>query len=777
MKSANIFKETNSDSDALSDKIVECSNKDSYINDLIEQIEDMKLQLNQLKLQKDDLKMQTIKFETLLKETQDDHKMEIENVNTKHKNKLTLLQMEIENGKINLELAKKECDELKSQNAYNCEAIIEQIKEEYELKMQNLHEDHYNEHVILKEHISKIKDDMIMSRCEWEEMRTQNRQDIEELLQHISKFQKLNGLLIQTYNEEIKTKEEIIAKELQTSLRLENELEELKENHRKEIEDLKLKHKSEIEDIEYEMLQTITESHNKLERDKKLLEDMYKSNIINLENKHKDAIIKIRTQTDLQIKQIEEDCKLANQLTEAQLHEQYKDIENEWKIKIETHVQHAEILINEQKEINEFNLTQFKVEKEHLQKDFDDKIQDIENKWKTKLEQQLKESDEILKECQAISEYNIIQCELEKNDAKHLLAERLNELEEEKELSKKYLTLKNEIENLYTQLKLEHENTLTNLATIQDELLKEKELRQNEAQHTLAEKHTFEITISKTRKTVEALTKRLFDSDRDVEQLKLELEACEKAKLENEDKCNKLTIELEAVKKLYEETELQNESNLVLCQDKIQKVEKDLYNKVDQYKGKSVRILEETKEMKEHLHQQQTLNSEAQQLISKLVLEFEDCETQNIELEEKILMLKKDLEETRQRNVEIEESNETLKRQFQEQADQNQKLKLQVDEEISLKNGEIQSLVKQINQIQEKCDSYYQYSEYYKCKVNQSEKEIEELNVIQKSYIDQSGKYDELLQKYEGVLKKNAELANTVIILLNSFIYGIYLFF
>ncbi|KAI4462558.1 hyaluronan mediated motility receptor [Holotrichia oblita] len=742
VKSANIFKETNLDNDALSDKIVECSNKDLYINDLLEQIEDMKLQLNQLKLQKDDLKTQKIKFETLLRETQDDHKIEIENVNTKHKNELILLQMEIENVKINLELAKKECDEFKSQNPdEKYGEIIEQIKEEYELKMKNLHDDHYNEHVILKEHIMKIKNEMIMSRNEWDKMRTQNRQDIEELLEHISKFQKLNGVLIQTYNEEIKTKEEIIDKEVQTSLRLENELKLLKESHRKEIDELKLRHKKEIEDIEYEMLKTITESHNKLERDKKSLEDAYKSKIINLENNHKETVTKIRNQTDLQIKQIEEDCKTANQLTEARLQEQYKDIENEWRIKIETHIKHAEKLIDEQKEINEFNLTQYKVEKDHLQKDFDEKIEDIENKWKIKLEQQIKESDEILKECQAISEYNIIQCELEKNDAKRILLERLNELEETKELNNKYLLLKNEMENLYTQLKSEHDNTLTNLATIQEELSKERELRQHEAQQTLAEKHTFEITISKTRKAVEALTKRLFDSDRDVEQLKLELEECEKAKLQNEDKCNKLAIELDTMKKLYEDTELQNESNLILCQDKIEKVRKDLYERVDRYKGKSVKVLEETKEMKEHLHQQQTLNSEAQHLISKLVLEFKIAK-------HKILKLEK--------------INEELKGQLKEQMDHNQKIKIQVDEESALKNEEIQSLIKQMNQLQDKYDSYYQYCEYYKCKVNQSEKEIEELNVIQKNYIDQSGKYDELLQKYEGLLQKNAELTNTI---------------
>ncbi|KAI4462548.1 hyaluronan mediated motility receptor [Holotrichia oblita] len=692
VKSANIFKETNLDNDALSDKIVECSNKDSYINDLLEQIEDMKLQLNQLKLQKDDLKRQKIKFETLLRETQDDHKIEIENVNTKHKNELILLQMEIENVKINLELAKKECDEFKSQNPdEKYGEIIEQIKEEYELKMKNLHDDHYNEHVILKEHIMKIKNEMIMSRNEWDKMRTQNRQDIEELLEHISKFQKLNGVLIQTYNEEIKTKEEIIDKEVQTSLRLENELKLLKESHRKEIDELKLRHKKEIEDIEYEMLKTITESHNKLERDKKSLEDAYKSKIINLENNHKETVTKIRNQTDLQIKQIEEDF-----------------------------------------------------EKDHLQKDFDEKIEDIENKWKIKLEQQIKESDEILKECQAISEYNIIQCELEKNDAKRILLERLNELEETKELNNKYLLLKNEMENLYTQLKSEHDNTLTNLATIQEELLKERELRQHEAQQTLAEKHTFEITISKTRKAVEALTKRLFDSDRDVEQLKLELEECEKAKLQNEDKCNKLAIELDTMKKLYEDTELQNESNLVLCQDKIEKVRKHLYERVDRYKGKSVKVLEETKEMKEHLHQQQTLNSEAQHLISKLVLEFEDCEAQNLELEERMLMLKKDLEEATKRVVELEKINEELKGQLKEQMDHNQKIKIQVDEESALKNEEIQSLIKQMNQLQDKYDSYYQYCEYYKCKVNQSEKEIEELN------------------KYEGLLQKNAELTNTI---------------
>ncbi|KRT80323.1 hypothetical protein AMK59_8447, partial [Oryctes borbonicus] len=572
----------------------------------------------------------------------------------------------------------------------------------------------------------------------------------------------------------IRTKEALILKEKEASMKLENELIQLKESHTIEIENLKIKHKNEIVDIEYEMLKSITELQNNLDREKKVLESTYKSKIANLENNHAETIVKIRNQSDLQISQIEEDCRRANQLTEVHFQEKYKDIENEWKIKLETQIKHTEKIIIEYKEINEFNLTQHKVEKEHLTKELEEKLEEIENKWKIKLEEQIKESDEILKECQAISEYNIIQCELEKNGTKRKLSEATNDLENEKEISNKYLHQKNDIDNLYMQLKLDYDDIITKLENVQDELAREKELRQNELQQTASEKHTFEVTITKTLNTVEALTKRLFDSDRDVEQLKSELEFCEKEKLENEDKCNKLTIELETLKKLNEDMELQSESNLKLSEDKIEKLGRELRDKVNHYKLKAeesiaanaIELQEKTREMaevKEQLHQQQALNSETQKLISKASEELKHCEAYNNKLEQKILSLTSELKATTKHAEEIEETNRELREQLKNQDDSYTKFEESFSQDVDSKNHEIISLKKEMSQLQEKADSYYQYCEYYKCQTNKCEKEIEELNVIQKNYIDQSGKYDELLQKYDELLVKNAELEKTIV--------------
>ncbi|GJQ83134.1 hypothetical protein Trydic_g15371 [Trypoxylus dichotomus] len=774
VKSADIFCD-NSSVEALNEKIVECNNKDLYINELTEQIEDMKLQLNKLKLQKDDLETEKIKFEELLDDVKDKQKIEIENLTAKHGNELSTLQKQIEDTQAHLELTKKEYNELKAQNLENkCDELIKRIKEEHGCELESLRLEHFNEQTNLKGHISKINSEMVLARSEWEKMRSENRKDIEELLGNISKFQKLNGMLMDTYNEEIKTKEEIILKENQASRRLKSELEQLKESHTMEMENLKAKHKNEIVDVEYEMLKTITELQNKLDREKIALENMYKSKLTNLENDHTEIIAKIKSQSDAQVKQIEEDCKIANQLTEVHFQEKSKDIENEWRIRLETQIHHTEKIIEEYKEINEFNLTQHKVEKEHLTRELNEKLEEVENKWRIKLEEQTKESDAILKECQAISEYNIIQCEVEKNETKCQLSEALRNIENEKELSNRYLCQRDDVQDLYTKLKLDYDNVITKLESASHELAREKELRQNETQQTIAEKHTFEVTITKTRKAVEALTKRLFDSDRDVEQLKSELEICEKEKLENEDKCNKLSVELETFKKLYEDMELQNESNLKLAQNQIRKLEKELLRKVDYYKMKAeASIIEnnlanqetpsELAEIKEQLHQQQTLNSEAQNLITKASQELEQYITYNKELEQKILNLTNELEAATKRSAEIEDVNKELREQLKNQEDRYNELEKNTNVEVDAENGEIESLKKEMNQLQEKGDSYYQYCEYYKCQTSKYEKEIEELNVIQRNYIDQSGKYDELLQKYDELLVRNAELAKTIV--------------
>lgn len=284
----------------------------------------MKVQLSKLKLQKDELEDEKMKFEKFLEQLQNAHKSEIENVNGRHFDELKILQEQITNTQTKLEFANKEFNKLKAENLEErYENLIKHIKENHELELENLQLDYDNEHIILKGHIAKIKNEMVLARNEWNKLKLENRQDIEALLQNIQEFQKLYNILITAYHEEINVKEEIISKEKQANIELENKMKQLLETQKIEMHDLQAKHKLEIEDIEYEMLKTITELQNKLDQEKKLLETMYKSKITNLENRYNEEVIRLQNETQLEIEQIKDDCKKSNLLTETQLQEKY----------------------------------------------------------------------------------------------------------------------------------------------------------------------------------------------------------------------------------------------------------------------------------------------------------------------------------------------------------------------------------------------------------------------------------------------------------------------
>ncbi|KAL3266646.1 hypothetical protein HHI36_010809 [Cryptolaemus montrouzieri] len=100
-----------------------------------------------------------------------------------------------------------------------------------------------------------------------------------------------------------------------------------------------------------------------------------------------------------------------------------------------------------------------------------EKCTELENYWKSRLEKQEKEASDILKECQAISEYNIIQSELEK-------------------MNSSYSNVQNKLYRLIKELK-------------------EKETLKNEVNKLLNEKQTYETTILRCQETINILKEDL----------------------------------------------------------------------------------------------------------------------------------------------------------------------------------------------------------------------------------------------------------------------------
>lgn len=233
------------------------------------------------------------------------------------------------------------------------------------------------------------------------------------------------------------------------------------ENIRLEKEQLQREQQNELQDLEFEMLQTMTK----------------------LQKHEEEMSIKTR-ELDLKYKSEKERC-------EKEVEYRLGQLVLDYEIKI-------------------------KDLEENCSKTLSTKIEEVENSWKEKLENKEVEQEAILKECQAISEYSIIECELEKKEIQIALDETRSCYDK---LQKKYNTLKYEQETLDKSLgntELELKRKIVDLNKVIN--------KQKEELHKLnGEVKAYEITISNSQVTIDVLKRRLIDSDRDVEQLKQEL--------------------------------------------------------------------------------------------------------------------------------------------------------------------------------------------------------------------------------------------------------------
>lgn len=356
------------------------------------------------------------------------------------------------------------------------------------------------------------------------------------------------------------------------------------------------------------------------------------------------------------------------------------------------------------------------------------KLLDLEKKYEDQLKLQQKESDAILKECQTISEYNIIQSEIEKNKI-------ITELEEKSkyftDLEEKYMELSqsNDVLTLnYKNLENNFAQATKELTDFRQKLAEELEKKEKAVEALLKEKSSYEISIKTYQKTIEVLKNRLISSDRDVVQLKEELSKCEEKILEYESKCLQLYSDLKQTQMANEELEMQFDSTIKLNRIEIDNLRDDLCQKLKLYKN-------EVEKYSKRMQPEEDINDE----IVKLRKDVERLQNLNSQYEFEIRRGQNELDGYHLREMDWSIRTETFEDTVK-----------QLEDELKRKQHELRNLRLEISQLRHINDLNHQVLEA-NCTSNEDEK-----NIYAK-YIQISGRYDEILQKFEDLQKENLE--------------------
>ncbi|XP_066150354.1 putative autophagy-related protein 11 [Euwallacea fornicatus] len=490
--------------------------------------------------------------------------------------------------------------------------------------------------------------------------------------------------LFKTDLEALKEKTEECEQKTKYIHQLTEELEQCKkdlENVNLEKEQIQRENQNELQSLEFEMLQTMTK----------------------LQKQEEDAAIRI------------------------------KQIEN----KLDSEVQQV-------KKANEYHMGQLVLDYEIKIKDLKEsserrkksEFEELENEWKKRLQKKEEEHEAILKECQAISEYSIISCELEKKEVQMHLDETKAIYQE---LKLKYETLNSKQENAEKSLTDKEEGLSRKVKELSEIIDKQEE----EVQKLKVEIKAYQITINNSQITIDVLKKRLIDSDRDVEQMKQELARCEGKLIDYEGKCIQLDNELSEAKKQNEDLELQYESSIKINENSIKLMKEQLINKVDWYENQ-VKIFSnkatEEQDVKQQILQQLNCNIE---IIKQINLEVDKTE-------EYYALKIKDL-------MEVIDSYERKEQIWSEKLDavnlekKNLTIALNAKESRNLLlEDKLQELKNDYGELSEKCV-------YYKAKAEEFESMAKESSQTRKMYIDISGKYDSLLQDFEQLEMENRD--------------------
>lgn len=607
------------------------------------------------------------------------------------------------------------------------EEKLETINDNYEVTLNDLHQRHKHELETIRKLIADIENELGNIKQGQGQLKVDTKTEMAKFKQEIESCHSI----LQQFGENCKRQlgdkqKEIQTKESEIEL-LQNRCKEMETNHQKQLENVTKKHSAELQEMEFEMLKSITEMQKKLDIERAKIELIEREKQKEIEQLYQDCKAEQNTlqmQSDAKIKQMEEDFKEANILAEIQMKQ---------------------------------------------------RLEDVDISWKMKLHAQQKEAEQILKECQAISEYNIIQCEVEKN---HIKAERdeyvkdyENLVVEKNSLMQKY----SELQRQFSDLQEQYEVVVRELDETRVKLKEEISRNEEHLQKNICEERAYEITTKQLYGTIEALKNRLLDSDRDVEQLKVELNSCEKSKLEIEDKCNKLQEEVQHLQTLNEELDIQNESSLKITEQKILTVERTLQQKLEDYKSvaeKTITDLENKLRAEQkiaedaltQLHDQQKASKECHDLIHKTRLELDRLEAVNTESEYKTSRLEAALRRMEKETDKLRISEKHTKDKLTNTEDalknltaENETLRLQL-ENLRSAQAENESNKIQLLQLQKKNEEDVKLRDFYKSKMVEYQTEVEECSGLHKKYIDQSGKYDGLLHKYESLEAKNAEL-------------------
>lgn len=811
-----------------------CDNLQITINKQKEELEDLRRE-NETQCGKHQEEVSELKKEQVILL----HKLTL-----KHNYKLQKLLKCLHDLKEELDVSKREHVALASENEGNLKEVqknIGRLEEYYQVSMDEFHTALKNKDVhiavlekeidklkrkydhAMKSHAEEVRDILFENQGDIEKIREENQKQLEECKEQMEKI-RIESEKILEDNENVLREHEKVSKEnekvLEENKKVLEENENLLEGNEKLLKEKeKLSEENEKISMENKLLQQEIQRHLQHTEglEKRLKEALRRNESLEASSKAEEESIKetySKKIEEAQYEMLQAVAEVQSLLDAEKLH--VHDLKTELNNKDLEIEDLKSSFLEEKRKIEEGARAELKQAQENHREAFllsemqtEEKIKEIEYLWAERLKRQETEASEILKECQAISEYTIIQSEVEKNQYKKLLEEKVKEVE-------------NLTKNGEAGVQKELANALIDLEVAQRKWEEEREKRQKLEEKAASEKHAYKVTINTALSTIEALKKRLWESDRDVEQLKAELENCELAKLEFEGKCNQLAEELEIVSMMNDDLEEQHELTMKALDGQVKGVQEILFDKIEVFKRKTFQeILElkmrlEEKEAKlqavlEHLHEERKVNEEAQIVISASKIELERLESfttdfkfKNGRLETSLNKLQVELEEARKNNREIcdarekllkeleaaEEGKETLVAEVGEMRRRVEEMEGQVEEmrrekEERREKGErreeergreesnsedkskVEDLLRKMSHLEEKYNSYYQYCEYYKRKASEYEREIEELGSINKKYIETCGKYDQLLHKYEEVVKgqssrRDEELEATV---------------
>ncbi|XP_068972661.1 putative leucine-rich repeat-containing protein DDB_G0290503 isoform X3 [Bombus flavifrons] len=812
----------------LADLQVECSNKDRTIQELEKHIEDMKEEVQKLELQLDELhKKQTEVEEQHRKDIEIMAKLQQEILNgydEKHQTEVKRLRSQLlevsEEKEREIEARKAmegdlrnriadfskritaleyELADKKHTNVKRVQSLEIQI-EELTIKLEEITVSHKYEVGLLEQEKAKLNSCVInlMEERDKLELKLQKRQNVVLELQGqlsalqceldelkgeyekvVENFSKKVGDLRYKYEEETNKlkldfgKEKMILvneNEFEISRRIEIEakvkdIDEQNNFLRKELEN--------VQNLSKDVNNRLREAHQELE-------DSHRKHTLILK-KHQEElgdIIKLHDEEKYKLKQQLEDARLnyikeIENLTIARDKEVSevkeaagKMIEEETKrIK-----QHADKLVTNAEAVTRETLAACRTECEERVKrviaDSDAKINAMIREAKITVEEEMRLTAERYKACLA-------RVEMERTALDEKLAIKDAEINR---LSATLEELKNSAETQESfgqSLQIELDRAETELAEKKDELRALKDQIRAEAAEMVARRKRFEVIMAENQASVAALTKRLAQSNAEVERLQHELKRGEDCINEHRDllsimrnnsqiaheQVHVLMDQLDAKKGLVDQLETESLSELEslksVFEAKIDDLKKIATRQVAKLQAENDVKNAQNIEMKNQLQEMANHLAEAQSMLLKLE---ERNDAQELEISRVDMLNNKFNEQLKERETAIEDLNKLLEHQSEIQ-----KVTLN---EASLKIGELSDKIKCLEEKDSQIPKHNELLEEEQNKWRSLEKTIIEKLEEEKSRreaaedeVKKLSKYNEqLLKDYQEIHEKYAEV-------------------